>query len=375
MYVAVKGGEKAIAEAHALLAELRRGDPAVSELSLEQIQNQLSLAVDRVMNEGSLFDSELAALAIKQAQGDLIEAIFLLRAYRTTLPRHGVSLPVETGEMRVLRRISATFKEIPGGQILGPTYDYTHRLLDFSLAVDAMDRDQTAEDAWNEESHSDDAVESEAQTATPETSVARVLALLEREGLVEPPPECASTSVDLTREPLDFPAARETRLQALARGDEGYLLSLAYSTQRGYGRTHPFAGEIRSGVVMVHCPVEELGYALPLGELLVTECDMINQFQGGGAREPTFTRGYGLQVGLSERKAMSMALVDRALRADELDEERLSPAQDEEFVLAHCDNVEAWGFVSHLKLPHYVDFQSELALIRALRQAVEAPDV
>ena len=372
MYVAVKGGEKAIAEAHALLAELRRGDPDVAELSLDQIQNQLSLAVDRVMNEGSLFDTELAALAIKQAQGDLIEAIFLLRAYRTTLPRHGVSTPIETTDMRVLRRISATFKDVPGGQILGPTYDYTHRLLDFALAVEAMDETDWYHDAH----HHDDALEDQ-DTETEEASptLSRVLSLLEREGLVEQPPSAVSTpSVDLTREPLDFPAARETRLQALARGDEGYLLSLAYSTQRGYGRTHPFAGEIRSGVVMLHCPVEELGYALPLGEFLVTECDMINQFQGGGDLEPTFTRGYGLQVGLSERKAMSMALVDRALRADELDEERLSPAQDEEFVLAHCDNVEAWGFVSHLKLPHYVDFQSELALIRALRQAAETPD-
>jgi alpha-D-ribose 1-methylphosphonate 5-triphosphate synthase subunit PhnI len=42
-------------------------------------------------------------------------------------------------------------------------------------------------------------------------------------------------------------------------------------------------------------------------------------------------------------------------------------------VLSHCDNVEATGFVEHLKLPHYVDFQSELELIRRLRkEAAEA---
>ena len=29
-------------------------------------------------------------------------------------------------------------------------------------------------------------------------------------------------------------------------------------------------------------------------------------------------------------------------------------------MLYHCDNIEATGFVEHLKLPHYVDFQSEL---------------
>lgn len=133
MYVAVKGGEKAIEHAHGLLAEERRGDELVPELAIAQIQNQMGLAVDRVMNEGALYDSRLAAIAIKQAQGDLPEAAFLLRAYRTTLPRLGFSLPMETSSMDVRRRISATFKDLPGGQMLGPTYDYTHRLLDFSL--------------------------------------------------------------------------------------------------------------------------------------------------------------------------------------------------------------------------------------------------
>src|SRR5499426_2558505 len=135
MYVAVKGGERAIEEAHRLLAEARRGDPAVAEITLAQIEQQLALAVDRVMTEGSIYDRELAALAIKQARGDLLEAVFLLRAYRTTLPRFGVSVPLDTGTMTIRRRISATFKDLPGGQILGPTFDYTHRLLDLDLAT------------------------------------------------------------------------------------------------------------------------------------------------------------------------------------------------------------------------------------------------
>jgi alpha-D-ribose 1-methylphosphonate 5-triphosphate synthase subunit PhnI len=369
MYVAVKGGERAIQSAHELLAEMRRGDLEIPELTLEQIQNQMGLAVDRVMNEGSLFDAELAALAIKQAQGDMIEAVFLLRAYRTTLPRHGTSEPIQTQSMRVVRRISAVFKDVPGGQLLGPTYDYTHRLLDFTLAANG---ELPAEDTTVDSEMSPH--EPGADTALDRESMARVLEILERDTLVERPEHTNAPERDLTREPLDYPVDRATRLQALARGDEGYLLALAYSTQRGYGRTHPFAGEIRSGVVSVSMPFDELGYALPVGELLVTECEMVNQFQGSADVPPTFTRGYGLQVGLSERKAMSMALVDRSLRADELDEEIESPAQDEEFVLSHCDNVEAWGFVSHLKLPHYVDFQSELELIRKLRHARESHD-
>jgi len=135
-YVAVKGGEQAIDAAHAWLAEERRGDSAVPELSLAQIEQQLGRAVDRAMGEGSLYDRDLAALAVKQAQGDLIEAAFLLRAYRTTLPRFAYSLPVDSAAMLIRRRISAVFKDLPGGQLLGPTYDYTHRLLDFSLAAD-----------------------------------------------------------------------------------------------------------------------------------------------------------------------------------------------------------------------------------------------
>ena len=350
MYVAVKGGEKAIRNAHRLMATKRRGDRSVPGLTLEQIAGQLAIAVARVMGEGSLYDEGLAALAIKQARGDLIEAVFLLRAYRTTLPRFGYSEPVDTGAMLVERRISATFKDLPGGQLLGPTFDYTHRLLDFKLAADGeLDAPLTAE--------------------VTETAMPRVTDLLSGEGLIEEDvqPEETAAVGDLTREPLSFPAGRDLRLQNLARGDEGFLLALAYSTQRGYGRTHPFAGEIRYGAVEVEFFAEELGFAVPLGRINVTECQMVNQFKGSAKVPPQFTRGYGLVFGQVERKAMSMAMVDRSLRCEELGEERTAPAQDEEFVMSHSDNVQATGFVEHLKLPHYVDFQAELDLVRRMR--------
>jgi alpha-D-ribose 1-methylphosphonate 5-triphosphate synthase subunit PhnI len=133
MYVAVKGGERAIRNAHALLADVRRGDRATPEIAPAQIDEQLSLAVDRVMSEGSLYDRRIAALAIKQARGDMIEAIFLVRAYRTTLPRFGFTEALDTAAMTLRRRVSATFKDLPGGQVLGPTFDYMHRLIDFDL--------------------------------------------------------------------------------------------------------------------------------------------------------------------------------------------------------------------------------------------------
>ena len=354
MYVAVKGGEAAIAHSLDLLADRRRGDRSLAELSLGQIEQQLGLAVDRVMTEASCYDRSLAALAIKQARGDLIEAIFLLRAYRTTLPRFGDSEPLDTTRMIAERRISSTFKDVPGGQVLGPTFDYTHRLLDFSLAAEG------------------ERPVAPAGPASARHDLPRVGDLLQREGMLEAPPAAtAPGGDDLTRQPLAFPAARPIRLQNLARGDEGFLLALGYSTQRGYGNNHPFVGEIRYGLVPVGFVPEELGFEIEIAEIELTECDMVNQFAGSATVPPQFTRGYGLAFGHAERKAMAMALVDRALRAEELSEARTSPAQDEEFVLAHSDNVEASGFVQHLKLPHYVDFQSELVVVRALRRDVE----
>jgi alpha-D-ribose 1-methylphosphonate 5-triphosphate synthase subunit PhnI len=273
MYVAVKGGEAAIEAAHRLLAEARRGDRAIAELTLAQIEQQLALAVDRVMTEGSVYDRELSALAIKQARGDLIEAIFLLRAYRTTLPRLAFSLPIETSRATVKRRISATFKELPGGQVLGSTFDYTHRLLDFSLAAEAELAGAAPADAQN------------GETVTP-TEMPRVSALLAEEELIDPNPAAQTEPEDLTREPLSFPADRSARLQNLARGDEGFLLALGYSTQRGYGRNHPFAGEIRTGAVEVEIIPPELGFPVVIGEITVTECEMVNQFKGSASAPP-----------------------------------------------------------------------------------------
>ena len=352
MYVAVKGGEKAIDAAHELLADRRRGDRSIPKITDAQVAEQLSIGVSRVMAEGALYDPQLAARATRQARGDLIEAIFLVRAFRTTLPRFGYSEPIDTGKMEIQRRVSSTFKDLPGGQVLGPTFDYTHRLIDFSDA---------------------DVSEPQLRELDEAPASPHVMQLLDRDGLVEHVPETDEDQPvgDITRQPLTYPADRDIRLQNLARGDEGFLLALGYSTQRGYGRTHPFVGEVRYGDVEVEFFAEELGFAVSLGEIEVTECDMVNHFTGSDEKAPQFTRGYGLVFGQSERKAMSMSLVDRALRSDEFGEERNAPARDEEFVLSHSDNVQATGFVEHLKLPHYVDFQAEMALLKQLRQEHE----
>ncbi|HEX3549897.1 MAG TPA: carbon-phosphorus lyase complex subunit PhnI [Candidatus Elarobacter sp.] len=352
-YVAVKGGERAIAAAETHLAALRRGDPSVTELVPRQIDEQLRFAVDRVLAEGGLYDRDAAALAVKQALGDLVEAVFLMRAYRATVPRIADALPLDTAHIEPSRRVSATYKDLPGGQVIGPSFDYTHRLLDAELASTG--------------GRTPRAPERDPERDVP-PHIPHATITLEREGLLRA--EVATHDVppaDITRAPLQTPAERSTRLQVLARADEGFVLGLAYSTQRGYGRNHPFAADVRVGEVEVEVVPDELGFPVVIGVLTVTEVQMVNQFGGSAGEPPQFTRGYGLVFGYNERKAMAMALVDRALRATELGERVIGPAQNEEFVLMHGDSVEAQGFVQHLKLPHYVDFQAETELVRRLR--------
>lgn len=357
MYVAVKGGENAVKHSRRLVAEARRGDQDLAEIQVKQIMNQMALAVDRVMAEGALYDPLAAATAIRQAQGDLVEAVFLVRAFRTTLPRFGNSKPAATDKMRLFRRISGIFKDIPGGQILGPTYDYTHRLIEFEGREDQGEPLPPAPAPHHPETGPID-----------EKFIPWVRNLLVKQDLLpELEDELIGASVpDLTRQPLKLPAGREVRLQNMARGDEGFLLASAYSLQRGFGLDrHPFLGELRVGsVTLVYTP-PELGFEIEIGEVKITECFMVNRTNGGQDKKAGLENGYSIIFGQNERKAMSVALLDRSLtKAHEPDEQIKYPAQDQEFILAHSDNVESSGFVQHLKLPHYVDFQSELVFIR-----------
>jgi alpha-D-ribose 1-methylphosphonate 5-triphosphate synthase subunit PhnI len=357
-YVAVRGGEDAIANAESVLGAYRRrggGEP----LAVEAIAGQLRLAVDRVMAEGSLYDPTLAALALKQAEGDLIEASFLLRAYRSTLPRIDVTPPLDTGATRLIRRISAAFKDVPGGQLLGPTRDYTQRLLDFSL----LDERGAAPDPPRV------AVDDAEATAR----VERVSTYLRHEGLLAEPRGEDGPAVDVTRHIVRFPLPRSARLQILARGEEGGMLTLAYSSMRGFGNVHPTVAELRVGYVPVSVTVPGLEEAVVIGEVLATEVEVIARYGRCGEADegpPIFTLGYGFAFGHNERRAITMAVLDRAMATAT----PTAPVEDQEFVLQHIDGIEAQGFANHWKLPHYVDFQSELDRLRTMRErGVAAP--
>ena len=353
-YVAVKGGEEAIECAEKLLRYQRLKDNT-RPLTVEQIESQLYLAVDRVMGEGSLYAPELAALAIKQVAGDTMEASFILRAYRTTKPRFGCSIPETTKDMRIARRISAAFKDIPGGQLLGATSDYTLRLLDFDLKEESPQEIKAfIRDVSNIAKKGD----------IPDT-FPKVVEILRKEGLLVKRKGLAGDLPisDITRESVSFPVSRSATLQTMARGETGGLLLLAYSNMRGYGDIHPTIGELRVGFMPLKIIHPHTGEPYTVGEVRVTEAEVIARFDAEG-ETAKFTLGYGLCFGHNEVKAISMAVLDRAMQTKKPE----MPSENQEFVLSHIDGIESMGFCSHYKLPHYVTFQSDLDRLRKVKK-------
>lgn len=373
-YVAAKGGKGAIDEAEKLVTYYRlKGNS--SPVHVKQIMDQMRLAVDRIMGEGSLYAPELAALALKQSEGDTLEASFLLRAFRSTLPRNHYSLPVDTTQMRIIRRISAAFKDIPDGQYLGPTRDYTKRLLDFKLLEEGQQHIKDFISKYMPETLAETLgkkPDTKNHDESPESlpTFSRVIDLLHQEGLLDISEIKAQHEIkeidDITRQSLQFPASRAMRLQTLARGETGSMMAIAYSSMRGYGAIHPSLCELRVGYVelSISHPLIE-GEIITVGEVLITEVDLVARMKDKGKDSIAgFTLGYGMCFGHNEIKAISMATLDRAMRS----ENPQSPAEDEEFVLYHIDGIESSGFASHWKLPHYVDFQADLNRLRSIQE-------
>ncbi len=348
-YIAVSGGEEAIEESIRLLDFYRSGTK--KDLELEAIMNKMSLLVDKVMSEAGLYSREYAALALKQCEGSTEEAVFLLRAYRSTLKRTYYTRVAKCSDMRIVRRISAAFKDIVGGQLLGATYDYTHRLINFDIAEEDSrgNYEKMKEKLFNQQP-----VEVEHYP--------RVSDELKKEGLLDTYPTDDKEPFDVTERLLEFPAPRSARLQTLTRADTGYISGLSYSVLRGFGQVHPTVGELRCGYVEL-----EVTYALDeresvyIGEVFLTEAETINQ--AADKNQLKLASGYGVVFGRNENKAIAMAVIDR-----ELDNGGDYPTQDDEFVLMHGDCLEMNGFISHLKLPHYVTFQSKLDAVRKTRK-------
>ncbi len=342
-YVAARGGERAIEQAERLYRE------PLGEIDAKRvagIRQSLPWLLDRVMGEASLYDPDMAALALAQAGGDLYEAVLLLRAWRSTQPRLGIATPVTQETLFTHRRISAAFKDIPGGQILGPTLDHAHRLLATSVLQG--------------ESLAPVPVEPASQPAPArQPSLAawqRVEGLVANVLRAEVAPEDIP---DITRQPLLFPATRAHALQSLARADTGGVLALGYAAMRGYGNAHPTVNELRlaEAEVMVRHPS---GISFSAGRVRVSQAEVTTKGKGG-----QLDLGFAATFGWNEVKVIAAATLDLNAAAAP----KGSPVE-EEFVLYHTEPVEASGFCIHFKLPHYVTFQSALDALRDAKAEV-----
>ena len=349
-YVATRGGERAIAQSERLYrAELGTIDAA----RVAEVRRTLPMLVDRVMGEASLHEPDLAALALAQTGGDLYESVLLLRAWRTTQPRLQIAEPVQQDSLFTHRRISAAFKDIPGGQILGPSLDYAHRIL--------------ATDVLRGQAFVPDPVDPAPQPAPAyQPSLA---AWQKAQGLVADPvrTEVAPGDIpDLTREPLLFPAKRAHSLQSLARADTGGMLALGYAAMRGYGNAHPTVNELRlaEAELRVRHP---RGTVFSAGRVKVSQAEVTTKGKAGQLQ-----LGFCATLGWNEVKVIAGATLDLNMPGAS----KGSPVE-EEFVLYHTEPVEASGFCIHFKLPHYVTFQSALDALRgaaAVRSAAPSAD-
>jgi alpha-D-ribose 1-methylphosphonate 5-triphosphate synthase subunit PhnI len=358
-YVAVKAGEELIERAEELFEKQRlQGD--TDPVSVDQLEEQLGRLVDQAAGEGGLYAPRLAALAVKQAQGDTVEAGFLLQAYRSTLERWEETNPVSPDEMDARRRVSPAYKDVPGGQMLGATKDYTRRLLDFDLL------EKGPGDGENPPAGSDGDGEGMAATAADEErlELTNVMDLLRERGLVrEPSGDPPEEPSDTTREPVTHPPERDEVLQELARGETGAITALGYSSLRGYGQVHPTLAEVRVGRLPVRVEHPYTGEPVRVTEATVTECEaVVPVFEK--REQPAFAFGYGITFGRNERKAIGMSVLDAGIQLDS----EAEPAENPEFVLDTVDGLDSFGFIEHLKLPHYVTFQSILDRIESIRE-------
>lgn len=354
-YVGVKGGKDAILNAENVVEQYRCRNGGIP-IKTEQIEYQMRLLIDKIMSEGSLYSPQVAAIALKQTEGDPMEAAYLVRAFRSTVPRTCFSLPAKSEEMFCIRRISSSFQDIPGGQIIGPSRDYAQRLIRFDLT--------------GEENLSVDPPKKKDDSPL-DQKLEKVVDYIRQQKLMETPVKDPDQKpYDITRQPITFPLDRSARLQRLTRGEDGGVLAFGYASLRGWGSVHPTIAEVRVGYLPVKIKHPYWKTTVTVGKIMVTEVESICSFTKKedpetGQESYVFTLGYGFVFGHNERKAIAMSILDRALCT----ENPTSPIEDQEFVLFHIDSMESQGFISHLKLPHYVSFQSALDRIRSISGA------
>lgn len=331
-YVAIKGGEEAIKNSLAFYDDFIK-----EQIKTKEIENSLRFAVDKVMSEGSLYSKSLAATAIKRSGGDLLNAAFFLRAHRSSCARAGIAKTINTDAMRLIRRISAAFKDIKGGQILGPSNDYQVKLILKRV------RDKTL---WKDfEMH--DIFASSALKPLRDRNLVKVL-------------QKDENVADITRVFPTPPYPRSAMMQIMSRGESGSMLGFAYTSMRGYGDVHPTIGDLRLGRADVIFQHPFTHNDTKIAEIELSACETVATFEKQENGETKLTTGFGCCFGFNETKVISMSILDAALYNPSYTLGSGGIASNFEIIANHIDGIESMGFTNHYKLPHYVTFQTDL---------------
>jgi len=368
-YSGVKGGMDAILAAERLVRRKRAAAPWSAAAAIIE---SYRLAVDRVMGEAGLYDEAIAADAFRQAEGDLLEAAHLVRAYRSSLPRLAVSTPADPDEMTVLRRIVPASRTPGGPQLLGRTTDYTARVLERPDGPVPAPEEPAVEAASEQERTGTAVLGERADLRRPrrfyEQLLKADLAVAHGEPADDPEP------FDVSRGAARPPAPRSAVLASMARAETGALIALWYRSIRGPdGAFHEVTlGEVRHGRLPVRVIHPLTGNPVEIGRIRATEAEAIEDLNGPAEDRTRLDVGYGMCFGHNERKAIAMANLDIAFRRAALSDSQGDEL--EQLLLLTTDGLDSSGFLEHLKLPHYVTFRSIVDRKLASRAAMAAAE-
>lgn len=346
-----KGGTAAILAAEKLVEAQRGGREAPTAATVTAC---FGASIDRVMGEAGLWDEPTAAKAFIQASGDPAEAVHLLRAHRSTLPRLAVSEPVDARDMQILRRIVPAHRSPQGPQLLGATVDYTARILRGPDDSDPLPI-------------TDDVSHQQPSEVTDAPFQRYSDFLRERDLLVEHTADPDAEPVDLALTPPRLPAPRSALLSAMALGETGGLVNLWYRSilgPDGYADESVTLGEVRHGRVEIEVRHPHTGQPMSIGTIRISETETIAHLDERGEDPSRFEMGYGIALGHNERKTIAMSSMDLAATRY-----RGTAEGDglQQLLMLTTDGLASNGFLEHLKLPHYVTFRSMMDRAEAAR--------
>lgn len=348
-YYAIKGGEEAIKNSLNFYNDITNEAEKLDENDLIE---GLTYSIDRVISEGSLYSKKLASKAIKRSAGDMLNASFFLRAHRSSCQRIGICKAIDVNDMRLKRRISSAFKDIEGGQILGPSNDYEIKLL-IDLKKDKVNINEYADS---------------------ENVIKSALTPLREDDLIKTLPK-EEKPWDITRNYPNAPYPRSAVLQVMSRAETGSLLSVGYTTMRGYGDVHPTIGDLRIGELDIEFIHPFTKKDVKIGEIEATAVESVGTFNTDNSGDTKLTTGFGFCFGKNETKAISMSIVDLTLYNNtySVGGENIIAA-DFEMIMHHLDGIESFGMTNHFKLPHYVTFQTDYQIFKSAQKYTQTKE-